>query len=331
MSTKIPQDNLDQEIDIFEVSKSIGNFFDRINTKIFNLIQFFVRNRIIVLVLVLVGFGLGLLLDITQKKYKQEIIVAPNFDSTDYLYAKIDLIYSKIREDDTLFLQKAVGIQHPESLISITIKPISDVYRLIENKPENFELIKLMADNGDIKKIIEDNLTSKNYRYHRISILTNELADSKKITDPLLNFLNKTDFYKKIQEAKIANAKEKIIHNEATISQIDGVLKEFSAKANSSQKSNSLVYYNENTQLNDVIKTKGDLVNEQGGHRLELIGFDKIIKDISTTLNIEKKGIIYGHKKLIFPVLLVFLYVLLHFFKAFYRKQKVLMTEKTNV
>lgn len=331
MSTKVPQDNSDQEIDIFQLSKSIGNFFDKINAKIFRLIQFFISNWVVILVVVLVGFSLGLLLDITQKRYKQEIIVAPNFDSTDYLYAKIDLIYSKIKEDDTLFLKNTVGIQDPESLKSITIKPISDVYRLIENRPENFELIKLMADNGDIKKIIEDNLTSKNYRYHRISIVTNELADSKKVIDPFLNFLNKTEFYKKIQEVKIANVKEKIIKNEATISQIDGVLKEFSEYENNSQKSSSLVYYNENTQLNDVIKTKGDLVNEQGGHRLELIGYDKIIKDISTTINIENEGIFYGHKKIIFPIVFVFLYILIQFFKTFYRKQKFLSTSKTSV
>ncbi|KAF2339305.1 hypothetical protein [Flavobacterium tistrianum] len=331
MSTKVPQNIEDQEIDIVQVSKSIGNFFNRINASIFRLIQFFIRNWIIVLLLVLIGFGLGLLLDMTQKKYNHEIIVAPNFDSTDYLYAKIGLIYSKVKEGDTLFLKNTVGIQYPESLKSIEIRPISDVYKLIENKPENFELIKLMADNGDIKKIIEDNLTSKNYRYHRISITTDELTNNKKVTEPLMNFLNKTEFYKKVQEARLVNVKEKMKQNDSIISQIDGILKEFSNTANSSQKSNSLVYYNENTQLNEVLKTKGDLINEQGYHRVELIGYDKIIKDISTTLNIEKEGFFYGHKKLIFPVLFVFLYILLHFFKAFYRKQKLLIVEKTNI
>jgi len=331
MSTKVPQNIEDQEIDIVQVSKSIGNFFSRINANIFRLIQFFVRNWVIALILVLSGFGLGLLIDITQKKYNHEIIVAPNFDSTEYLYAKIDLIYSKIKEGDTLFLKNTVGIQYPKNLKFIAIRPISDVYKLIENKPENFELIKLMADNGDIKKIIEDNLTSKNYRYHRISISTDEIADSKKIIEPLLNFLNRTEFYKKIQEARLVNVKEKMKQNDSTISQIDGILKEFSNTANSPQKSNSLVYYNENTQLNEVIKTKGDLINEQGSHRIELIGYDKVIKDISTTVNIEKEGFFYGHMKLIFPVLFVFLYILLNFFKTFYRKQKLLIVEKTNV
>lgn len=325
MSTKVPQNNEDQEIDLVVISKKISNFFNGINTSIFRAIQFFIRNWIIVLILILTGFGLGWFLDKTQKKYDNQIIVTPNFGSVDYLYDKIDLINSKIKEDDTLFFKNKIGIQHPASLKFIEIIPIVDIYKLIENKPENFELIKLMADNGDIKKIIKDNLTSKNYRFHRISIATDDLIDDKNIIDPLLNFLNKTDYYKNIQEAKLANIKEKIIQNDTTISQINGVLGGFSNNINASQKSDKLVYYNENTQLNDVIKTKGDLINEQGNFRIELISYDKVIKDISTTLNIEKTGFLYGHKKLLLPLLFIFIYILLQFFKTFYKKQKLIL------
>ncbi|GIQ58877.1 hypothetical protein Flavo103_20130 [Flavobacterium collinsii] len=328
MSTKIPQNNADQEIDLALVSKKINNFFQGINASIFRGIQFFIRNWVIVLILVLVGFGLGMFLDNTQKSYEHEIIVAPNFGSTDYLYAKIDLINSKIKENDTLFLKETVGVKQPKSLKFIEIKPITDIYKLIENKPENFELIKLMADNGDIKKIIEDNLTSKNYRYHRISVATDDL-NGDKITKSLLNFLNETEYYKKIQEAKLINVKEKMTQNDTTISQINGVLQGFSSNLNSSQKSDKLVYFNDNTQLNDVIKTKGDLVNEQGNYKIELIGYDKIVKDISTTLNIEKTGLLYGNKKLILPLLFIFIYILLKSFKSFYRKQKLIL-EKNN-
>ena len=56
------------------------------------------------------------------------------------------------------------------------------------------------------------------------------------------------------------------------------MLNAFSTTANGSQKSDKLVYYNENSQLNEVIKTKDALINEQGGHRIELVNFDKIIK-----------------------------------------------------
>src|SRR6218665_1072314 len=157
MSTKVPQNIEDQEVDLGLISKKIGSFFSRINTSLFNAIHFFIRNWIIVLILVVAGFGLGIFLDKIQKSYEHQIIVTANFGSTDYLYSKIDLIDSKIKEKDTLFLKNTLGIQQPEVLKSIEIKPIADVYNFIQNKPENFELIKLMAEDGDINKVLQEN------------------------------------------------------------------------------------------------------------------------------------------------------------------------------
>ncbi|WP_125718515.1 hypothetical protein [Flavobacterium ustbae] len=324
MSTKVPQNLEDQEIDITVISKKVNEFADSIKRSFFNGIQSFIVNWKIILTLVIVGFSIGLLIDKTRKIYDHQIIVIPNFGSTDYLYSKINLIDSKISKGDTLFLKNSIGIKKPKKLVDIEIEPIPDVYNFITNRPENFELIKLMADNGDIKKIIKENITSKNYRYHNISVRTKDSIGEKEIVELILEFLNKSDYYKKIQEAKLINVKDKMVQNDSTISQINDVIKEFSKNKNS-QKSDKLVYYNENNQLNDVIRTKGDLVNEQGGYRIELIGYDKIIKDISTTINIEKKGIVYGHVKFLLPLLFIFLYVFVQFFKAFYRKQKLIV------
>jgi hypothetical protein len=324
MSTKVPQNNHEQEIDLLQISKKISNFFQGINTSIFRGIQFFIRNWIIVLILVVVGFGLGLFLDKTQKQFDNQIIVRPNFGSVDYLYAKINLINSKIKENDTVFLKEIIKIKRYKKIKIIEIEPIADIYKFIENKPENFELIKLMADNGDIKKIIQDNLTSKNYLYHTISFATNDLISDKEMAEPLLNFLNNTEYYRKIQDASLNNVRMKMTQNDSIISQINSVLSGFSSKVSGSQRSDKLVYYNESTQLNDVIKTKDNLINEQGYHRLELIDFDKIIKDVSTTINIEKTGIIYGKKKFFLPLLFIFIYILVYFFKDFYRKQSLI-------
>jgi hypothetical protein len=90
---------------------------------------------------------------------------------------------------------------------------------------------------------------------------------------------------------------------------------------NGSQKSDKLVYYNENSQLDAVIKTKDLLVNEQGSHRLELVSLDKIVKDISVTLNVKNNKKMNGKKKIILPFLFVFLFVSVSFFKSYYQKQ----------
>jgi hypothetical protein len=322
MSANLPQYNPeDQEIDVLQVFKKIGDFFQWLNTLLFRIIRFFVKNKIIISALLIIGFGLGLYLDKTQKTYDHRIIATPNFGSTDYLYSKIDLIQSKIREGDTVFLKEVVGIEKSKEIMKIEVKPISDVYKFIENKPENFELIKLMAEAGDINKILEDNLTSKNYSLHTITFKTNKTTIDSETVKPILNFLNQTNYYEKVQKETVRNIQIKMNQNDTIISQIDGVLNGFSNMVNGTQKSDKLVYYNENTQLNDVIKTKEILINEQGIYRVKLVGLNKIIKDNSTTLNIENRKSINGKLKLVLPILFLIIFVFIHLFLKYYKSQ----------
>ena len=322
MSANLPQHNTeDQEIDLTQISKKIKSFFEGINTLIFRCIRFFVKNAIVIVILLLVGVGLGIFLDKASKSFNNQVIVTPNFGSTDYLYSKIELIESKIKEGDSVFLKEVVGIKNPREILKIEVKPISDVYKFIENKPENFELIKLMAEGGEIKKILEDDLTSKNYTLHTITFKTKRTTNDTETVQPILNYLNETDYYKKIQKETVNNIQIKMIQNDTIISQINGVLNGFSNMVNGAQKSDKLVYYNENTQLNDVIKTKEALINEQGNHRVELVGFNKIIKDNSETLNIENTESVSGKLKLVLPILFLLSFIFIHLFMKYYRSQ----------
>src|SRR5436189_5313773 len=90
----------DQEIDLSQISKKICEFFENISARIFMGFLFLKRNMLIIGLLILIGVGLGFYLDKTSKSYVSEIIVSPNFGSTDYLYSKIELLQSKISEND---------------------------------------------------------------------------------------------------------------------------------------------------------------------------------------------------------------------------------------
>lgn len=316
----------DQEIDLSLISKGIGSFFQNLSNSIFRSIQFVIKHIIILGILFVIGVGLGLYFDQTYKNYDNQIIVTPNFGSTDYLYSKIDLIESRIKENDTAFL-KSIGVQEPNKLTKIEVKPIIDIYRFINtNSEQNFELLKLMAEDGDIKKIVEERTTSKNYTFHTISFVTKKLTTDKKTIEPIMNFLNTSDFYTKVQKEQINNIKTKMSENDSIIAQIDGFLNSFSNTINGSPKSDKLVYYNENTQLNDVINTKNKLISEQGALRMDLVSLDKIIKENSSTTNIENNKSVNGKLKLILPLLFIFVYIFIHFFIGFYRKQAITHT-----
>jgi hypothetical protein len=320
MSTRPQNKSEEQEIDLSMISKGIGNFFQNISTTAFKAIQFVLKNIIIITILFAIGVGLGIYLDKTRKTYDHEVIVQPNFGSTDYLYAKIDLLESKIKDNDTVFL-KAIGIKNPDYLAKIEVKPIIDIYRFINNSEQNFELLKLMAEDSDVKKIVEERATSKNYQYHLISFKTKNKISAKESIEPLMAYLNNSEYFLRLQKEYLNNEELKMKANDVIIAQIDGFLNTFSSNTNTNAKSDKLVYYNENTQLNDVIQTKDKLVREQGNIRINLVGMDKIIKENSNTINLENSESINGKLKLILPFLLIFLYIFGYYFINFYKHQ----------
>lgn len=316
-----PQTNPDnQEIDFSHISRRIGDKFEDFSTWIFKGFLFIKKNIILLIILFLVGAGLGIYVDRSNKVYDHQIIVSPNFGSTEYLYSKIDLLAAKITEGDSAFLIKA-GIKDSKKLSNISIKPITDVYKFIENKPENFELLKLMAEDGDINKIVVDEVTSKNYPLHMISYTTNSITDESKTVEPILAYLNDSDYFKAIQKIYLQNLHLKYSSNDTIINQIDGILNEFSANKSGEGKSDKLVYYNENTQLNDVINTKNELVKDKANIQIEFLNADHIVKKKSSVINIKNTESINGKMKFVFPFVFISLFIIFGLVRAYYRHQ----------
>lgn len=321
MNTNSNQNPQDQEIDLTLVSKKINGFTQGVKNGIFNAILFLLKYKIIIGVLFILGVGLGIYLDKTNKTYENQIVVSPNFGSTDYLYAKIELIDSKIQERDTMFL-KAIGIQDPSKMSNIEVKPIIDIYQFINNNSErNFDLLKLMAEDGDMKKILEEKPTSKNYHYHIITFKTKKRINKAETIQPLLNFLNNSAFFTTLQKEELNNIRIRMKANEVILAQIDNFL---NGIGNGGASGDKLVYYNENSPLNDLIQTKERLVREQGNYRISLVTMDKIIKEVSQVINIENRESVNGKRKLILPFLFIFLFIAIKSFYGFYKQQSTI-------
>jgi hypothetical protein len=83
MSTNVPQITI-IKIDLFQISKKKLEIFSGIECILYlDAFYFLLKNGIIILILLIVGFGLGYYLD-KIKEYNHQVIVAPNFKSTDY-------------------------------------------------------------------------------------------------------------------------------------------------------------------------------------------------------------------------------------------------------
>ncbi len=305
----------DKDIDLSVISQGIGNAYSGFNRFLFNCIEFIRRNFIVLLILVLIGGVLGWYLDRT-KMYTSTVVVAPNFQSSDYLYNKVDLINGRAAENDTVFL-KSIGISNPKNFKKITVKPINDIYNFVDDNEFRYKTLELMAEDNDMDKILADRTTSRNYTYHLIAITTAGKTTIENTLTPVLNYLNSNKHYKEIQQQFIANVHTKIKENDILIAQIDGIL----TQANTAKSVGSNMIYNGNSQLNDIITSKDQLVREQGNNKLSLINIDKIIKDSSATLNIKNKETIFSKSIVLLPLLLITVFILGYLILSFYRRQ----------
>lgn len=326
MSTE-NQNNIPEEIDLGILFKKINGFFSNISFSIFKGILFIKKNIILLGVLFILGVGLGYLLDTENSVYENEIIVTPSIGGVDYLYSKIDLLTSKLAEKDSNFF-KSIGINISKKIVSIKIEPVVDIYSFINNSTvaanaqnsQNFEMIKLLSESGDINKVIKDKLTSKNYPLHNIEIVIDKAVSTNEVVTPILKFLNNDTYLNKVLSVSNENNLIKINSDYQTIKQVDSLVRQITLNLDKSKSSN-LVYNNENNQVKELLETKRNVQDEIGTLKINMINNNVFIKDVSKVLNIKNNKGTNGKMKLIVPFLFILLFFLYKFFMEFYKSQ----------
>lgn len=293
MSENVNSDK-NNEIDLF---KLINNLYN-------NLIEYLRHNIIYIIILIIIGLCLGYFISPAFKKYESRILISPNFGTVDYLYNEIDLINSKIKDNDTIYL-KQIGFTKP--ITNISIEPVNSVYQFIQENDKNYDLIKLFAEDGDINKVAEDEKTSKNYRIHEIVIISKNSIIKEYNIDKLMFILNNNKHYNEVRKIISKNNEDRISSNIKTINQINTILEKFNNDL-SNNKSPNLVYFNDTNQLNDLIDTKNKLIKENEFLILEKINSNVIIKKTSQFLNIQQESKSYI-LMIIIPFILIFSFI----------------------
>jgi uncharacterized membrane protein len=312
------------EISLTDVNQFFNNQFKRINGSIFSLFQFFFKHKLPIISLFILGIVLGFFSD-KNRNYKQEIIVLPNFNSVDYLYEKVNVFNSKIKEKDSLVFQK-YGLKDFKKISKVEIVPIIDIYKLGQSSGSNLEMIKLMTEDISMDEIIEGSINKKAYLYHIITIKTKKKIKAEEVIQPFMNYLNDSDYFKELQKIAVENTEFRIRENDSTLIQLNGILNNFSDLNQKGEKSTSLIYYNENTQLNDLFYTKDKLTIDRGVLQANLVNFKKIITDLGFIENKMIKNPIPD--KILFPIILVFLYMGIIFTIGFWKKLKISTLKK---
>ena len=321
MSLDLPNSHKKDEVDFTNFSQGIGKTMSGFGGFVFKTMQFVIRNIIIVAILLIIGFALGMYLDSSSKKYNHTITVTPNFGSVDYLYSKIELLQSKIIENDTVFL-KSVGFSKPKEIRKIKIQPIIDIYKLAKQEDIYFKTLSLLSEGASIQQVMEDKVTARNYKFHQILFSTKNPITEDGVISQLLHFLNDSPFYAKMQVENRKSLDIRIAANNRTLEEVDNILRTSVQNSETGIPTSGMVVYTEKSQLNDVIYTKLMLLEKQEENRINVMLYDKIIKDSSIMTNMKDKTTAGGIMKLLVPIFFILIFALIVSFKKFYQYQK---------
>lgn len=313
--------NNSPDVDLGAVKQMLKNYVSGVNDAFFNGILFIKRNIIILAVLFIGGAALGFYLDKDSKSYEHKILVTPNFESVDYLYEQVERLQAKIRERDSAYI-KSLGIKDAMHLGTVKIEPVVDIYDFMdENKPDQsnnkIDLFKILSENGETDKILEDKTTSRNYKNHIITLTTSKKITEDELITPLLNSFNANPYWIQVQKAYQQNLEAKSAENQLMIEQINKLLGNYG----SLQNSGSVTLYNDNTNIADLFNLKSMYLRELGRNKLNKIDYEKIVKDRGTLINIKEKTVLVTRMKVIIPVALILLFIIIVKFRDYYRRQ----------
>ncbi|NLN33425.1 MAG: hypothetical protein GX159_07500 [Flavobacteriaceae bacterium] len=274
----------EKDVDLFYLIKKIGKLIDRIGFYFYRLILFAKRNIVILLILLAVGIGGGYLLDsLKTERYRHEIIVVPNYGSTPYLYEYVD------------------GMTYKNALIEkVEIEPIINVYEFVKERYQNMELIKQFSlSNVAFAKYEKNAGVEQYYRYHLLTIYTNEVEDANLAVNQFLSKLNEDPYFLNRQKVEIENTSKTIDELNLSIDNINNILGKFSTSESRAGEVNIDNY----SELNELVSVKKNIAEDLSRHKIIQLEQQKVIYDTSRILNIRESQITY---KYILPLLLIF-------------------------
>lgn len=314
----MPQNHQD-EIDLGYLFGKISGFFRSLVKLLYAVFSFFIKYSIVIVVLIVVGVGIGYYLDRTKTEvYNNELILVPNFESTQYLYDKVEALNSKLRDGDIEFLEKTFG-QNYSDLRGLEAEPIVDVFTYASESRETVDLFKILTDKQDIPEYVNDPQNFQYYKFQHVTIKIKGKEHSKEIVDKVISYFNDNDHFKQYQ--KVSPTEFTIANFEKTISQIDTILK--AAATNEKTKGTSpSILVNDNSQLNDLISSKERLTLKLADLYIKKIDEQEIVKVAAINYNVTDFSGIYISNKLKYPLLLVLLFSGFFFLRFLFTKMK---------
>lgn len=280
---------------------------DKMGFLMFKLLRFFLKNILFFIVLIILGVVIGYFLDSKrQETHKYQVVVIPNFDSSTYLYKKINTL--KSNEFD--------------NIVAAEIEPVIDISAFISDRWDNLKIAEFMNSNNlNIHEHKPGGQAEKIYKYHLLTIYTDQTDTDGSIINNFLNKLNQEPYFLERQKIENHNLEQKIKEYEASIRDINAIFEKLGKTELASAKD---VNIENHAQTNDLLNNKSSIIDRINKSKINRIEQEKVIYEVSRFSDIQSKSI---SNMIFIPVILVFLFLIFSFFRRMYQRYSTLKTE----
>lgn len=279
MQEKPLNQNSENEVELGNFTGRVSNFFESLLSGIFNFIQLLYRNRWISLLLIVIGIALGVLQSfIAKPTFKNEVIVATNFKSNEYLYSKVK----------NFSAMKAAAATPLDSILltgisNVDIEPVYNAFDFLLSNYQRMEAFKILSERGiDIEKYLKSKVAEKSYRYHKLTFVTQIKPDSTDLViNNFLDKVNDTDYFKKRMQFEKVNLVAKREQLQRSVDQLNGMFESFGKESTTG----STVTSNDYSDMDKLFMSKEYLLDQINFIDAELLESDKVIFDVFRSVN----------------------------------------------
>ena len=315
MSAPQPASNADQEMDLTDIFALFQRTFYKFLALCFKAVDFIFKFWWIILLLIVAGATLGYFTK-GKPSYRSVVVVQSNFDSQAYLYNAIQQFDDNLSEKDNVFL-KSVGLPIEDTPIKrVEIRPVIDVMGLVEElkvSDRTFGTIIKELEVSDDEELFASDRFYTNYKYHKL-IIDLRSEEGKKEISKIIDYVNNKPFIQRIKKERTKNTQERIDQNELLIVQSDELIESYTTSADLSKQitNDKLSFFNNtnNLNVNGILTFKNTLAIETEKLKNDLAeSMDAVV--VISDLQTSEKESFKDRKEIIYPVLFVFIFLVL--------------------
>ncbi len=206
----------------------IGGIFKGIFHFFILVLLFFKTNALKISLAVLLGAAIGSFKEFKKNPtYASDLLVAPNFKSTQQLYNNVNYFNDLVKQKDTLGLAKTfnLDIETAASLKKFSIEPVNNKNDIINSYNSFTESVDTTAIKSYSFEDFKEAFTELDYRIHKISVISEKNDVFLKLDDVILSSVTNNDYFKKLKKLTNENLNRTDSVYRKSLSQVDSLRK----------------------------------------------------------------------------------------------------------